>query len=391
MTTLAAALLWISIATLAWVYVLYPLLARTYGRMRPVRLAFDAQLPGLVTVGLAVHDGGHEIEARIANIVGDAVPFALEVVVVSDGSTDDTAEIVRRIQAQDEHIHLLDLSRRGQSAAQSAIFEAAHGDIVVLSDVETRFAPGCLAALVAPFSDRRVGCVTGTLRWHWDRRTATARDEGLYWRYEQAVRDWESRAGWLSAGTGALLAVRRSLFRPVPANASLDQMLPLYCRQSGSLILNATDAVGSDRGTASLAEQFASRLRIATQGIEANLRMSRHIAPWRQPGTFASIWSHKILRWATPLVVLIAAFAGAWLYLAGASALFLAPALATIAVALLALAGYVGLKTGRRVPLTGLALTIATVNLAFSLAWLNVIRRRPMGTWEPVAHPPIRT
>jgi cellulose synthase/poly-beta-1,6-N-acetylglucosamine synthase-like glycosyltransferase len=371
--------------------VLYPLLARVYGAIRPVRLAATDRVPGLVTVGLAVHDGAHEIGDRIANIVGDVVPFALEVVVVSDGSTDATGEMVRRLASQDARIHLLEVSRRGQSAAQSAIFEGAHGDVVVLSDVETRFSPGCLAALVAPLADPRVGCVTGILRWHWDMRTATARDEGLYWRYEQAVRAWESRAGWLSAGTGAMLAVRRSLFRPAPANASLDQMLPLYSRQSGHLVVLAADAVGSDRGTASLAEQFRSRLRIATQGIEANLRMSRYIAPWRQLGTFASMWSHKILRWATPFFVLLAVVSGAWLWLAGASALFLVPALVTLAVAVLALVGYLGLSAGRHVRLTGLALTIATVNIAFSLAWLNVIVRRPMGAWEPSSRPPATT
>jgi hypothetical protein len=382
MSSVALVLFWVSIGVLAWVYLLYPLLARAYGRLLPVRLVTSAEPPHLVTVGLAVHDGAAQIVERITDIVAEPVPFTLEVVVASDGSTDATGAIVSGMSAADARIRLLELSRRGQSAAQAAIFEAARGEVVVLTDIETRFAPGCLAALVAPFIDRRVGCTTGVLRWRWDARTATARDEGLYWRYEQAVRSWESRAGWLSAATGALLAVRRDLYRPAPAHASLDQMLPLYCRQAGALVVLAVDATGGDRGPATLSEQMASRVRIATQGIEANLRMSRHIVPWRQPGAFASLWSHKILRWASPFLGMIAAVGGAGLWLLSGDVGYGLVAALAVATGLLALIGYAGARSGRTIPGTGFALTIVAVNLAFATAWLNVLTRRRVRAWD---------
>jgi cellulose synthase/poly-beta-1,6-N-acetylglucosamine synthase-like glycosyltransferase len=385
--TLAATAFWGSIIVLAWVYVIYPLVARGYGRLFPVRLANAEKPPVLVTVGVAVHDGAAEIGERVADIVAQLLPFELEIIVASDGSTDETADVVRRLAASDRRIRLLELTRAGQSASQAAIFEAANGDVVVLTDLETRFAPGCVAALVRPFTDPRVGCVTGVLHFRWDARTATARDEGLYWRYEQAVRAWESRAGWLAAGTGALLAVRRRIFRRAPATASLDQMLPLYCRAAGSLVVVAADATGSDRGTASPGELVASRTRIATQGIEANLRMSARIRPWRQPGSFMAVWSHKILRWATPLAAALAVLGGVGMYLAGGSVIYLLPTAAAVLVGLLATAGYLGLRAGRPIPLTGLPMTIAGVNLAFGLAWLNVVLRRPMGAWESTPRP----
>lgn len=381
----AAIVFWGSILALAWVYVLYPLVARGYGRLSPVRLSKTDTPPALVTVGVAVHDGAEEIAARVADIVAQSVPFELEIVVASDGSTDQTADVVRQLAAADQRIRLLELARAGQSASQAAIFGAASGDVIVLTDLETRFAPGCLAALVAPFADPRVGCVTGVLHFRWNARTATARDEGLYWRYEQAVRAWESRAGWLTAGTGALLAARRPIYRPAPASASLDQMLPLYCRAADALVVVAADAIGSDRGTASPAELVASRTRIATQGIEANLRMSARITPWRQPGSFMAVWSHKILRWATPLAAALAVLGGVGMYVAGASAVYLLPPAAAVLGVLLAAVGYAGLRTGRHVPATGLPLTITAVNLAFGRAWLNVLLRRPMGAWEPAS------
>lgn len=374
--------MWGSIALLAWVYAAYPFVAMIYGRLRPVRLTPRLKSPALVTVGIAVHNGADELAERVADIRNQTTPFEVEILVASDGSTDDIAGAVGRVAAEDQQVRLLNLPRIGQSAAQASIFAAAKGEIVVLTDIETRFEPGCLEALVAAFDDPRVGCATGVLRWHYDKRTDTARHEGIYWRYEQQVRAWESRAGWLAAATGALLAARRTLYKSVPAHASLDQMLPLLARAEDQLVLVAPAAGGSDRGTAGLREQFRSRTRIATQGIEANLRMSLRIAPWRKPGSFLAIVSHKLLRWATPLFVGAAVIAGVVAFLNHAEVAYLLPLGLTVIVGLTALAGYLGMRLGRNLPLTGFPMTIVAVNLAFALAWVNVIARRRVGTWE---------
>ncbi|MEO6349194.1 MAG: glycosyltransferase [Candidatus Limnocylindrales bacterium] len=380
--TAALFFFWLALALLVWVYLGYPLVAAAWGRLRPVRFRADGSSPYLVTVGIAAHDAEANIAARVANVLAQRVPFELEVVVASDGSTDSSAAIVKAIAGADARVRLLDLPRIGQSAAQSAIFENARGDVVVLTDAETRFEDDCLAALVAPFASSRVGCVTGILRWRYDAQSHTARHEGVYWRYEQLVRGWESRAGWLSAGTGAVLAARRSLYRPAPAHASLDQMLPLYCRASGATVLVAPDAVGMDRGTASVSEQLRSRTRIATQGIEANLRMSLRIRPWRMPGAFVAIWSHKLLRWATPFLAVLAVLTGIALYAAGESWLYLLPLAFSAAGLVLAGMGYAAAPRRWRIPVVGLPTTIAVVNLAFAIGWLNVVLRRPVRVWE---------
>jgi cellulose synthase/poly-beta-1,6-N-acetylglucosamine synthase-like glycosyltransferase len=380
MTTIGLVLFWGSVGLLGWVYFGYPALAWLVGRLRPVRLREDSPLPGLVTVGLAVHQGGSDIEERLANILGQEIECELEVIVASDGSTDATDELVQRVAADDSRVRLLAMPRSGQSAAQSAIVEAATGEVIVLTDAETRFEPGFLRRLVAPFADPRVGCTTGVLGWHYDRRTDTARHEGLYWRYEQAVRRWESRAGWLAAGTGALLAVRRSVYEPVPAHASLDQMLPLLARAQGLLVLVVPEARGSDRGTSNPDEQFNSRIRIATQGIEANLRMTGRISPWRRPGPALAVWSHKILRWMTPWLVILVALAA--LLLVGAGEPGYALALVAI-VGFFALAGLGWLlrRIGRPMALATFPLTVVSVNAAFAIGWLNLLLGRRYGAW----------
>lgn len=377
---------WVPLALLAWVYVVYPLVALAWGRLRPVRLAATGSWPSLVSVGLAVHDGEAQLADRIANVFDQAVPFPIEVIVASDGSRDRTVAIATELATDNPRIRSLDLQRSGQSAAQSAIFEQARGEVVVLTDIDTRYEPGCLEDLVAPFADERVGCTTGVLRWHYDRRTPTAYHEGMYWRYEQRVRTWESRAGWLAAATGALLACRRELFGPIPAHASLDQMLPLHASERGRYVIALPCAIGRDEGTFSVSDQFRSRTRIATQGIEANLRMATRITPWRRPGAALAIWSHKLLRWTTPFLGGLVAAAGAVLYSLGEPVAYLVPLAIAAAIMVVAAIGYAGRRAGRSVPLTGLAVTIVTINAAFALGWLNVLLRRKIGAWEPGGH-----
>ena len=380
MTALASALFWAASLVLAWVYVGYPLFTLAWSRLRPVSLRRELAPPSLITIGAAVHDAGAEVEARIADILAQQYDGALEIIIASDGSTDETIGVAGRIAAGDERVRLLALPRVGQSSAQGAIFDAAGGEIVVLTDAETRFTPRFLTSLLAPFADPRVGCTTGLLRWRYDHQSDTARHEGLYWRYEQAVRRWESQAGWLTAGTGALLAARRSVYLPVPAHASLDQMLPLLARAAGLLVLAVPEAVGIDRGSSSAAEQFRSRVRIATQGIEANLRMARRITPWRRPGPALAIWSHKILRWLTPLLVILAAVAAVALVLLGQPA-YVLPLAAMVILLALAVIGLLARRGGRSLPLLTFPLTVLTVNAAFAFGWLNVLLRRRIRRW----------
>ena len=374
-------LFWVATGLLVWVYVGYPVAAWLAGRVRPFRVAPGDAEPRLVTVGIAAHDEVDQLAERIANVFDQEVPFAIEVVVASDGSTDGSAELVERLAADDDRIRLLDLPRGGQTAAQRAIFAAASGELVVLTDAETRFAPGCVAALVAPFADPRIGATTGRLAWLDVARTETSRTEGAYWRYEQWVRQLESRAGWLTAVTGALLAVRATAYRDVPDHASMDHLLPLAVRDQGLIVRAVPEAVASDRTVGGLREQFRNRSRTATRGIRANLSMAGRLTPWRRPSAFLAIWSHKILRWATPILALVAGGAALALGLGG-QPLWLVPVGLGVALLVLAGLGWLLRAVGRPIRLGSLPLAIVVVNLAFLNGWLNVLRGRRIETWH---------
>jgi cellulose synthase/poly-beta-1,6-N-acetylglucosamine synthase-like glycosyltransferase len=372
---------WVAIALLAWVYVGYPLALAIVARLRPFRPSTTGSPARLVSVGVAAHNEVAQLRARIANILEQDVPFELEVIVASDGSTDGSVELVEDVAAGDRRVRVLGLARGGQTASQRAIFEVAAGDVVVLTDAETRFAPGCLAALVAPLADPRVGMTTGRLAWLDQDRTDTSRSEGAYWRYEQMVRAVESRAGWLTSVTGALLAIRATAYREVPDHASMDHLLPLGVRDQGLVVVAVEGAVASDRTIGGLREQFRNRSRTATRGIRANLSMARRLTPWRRPTAFVAIWSHKILRWATPILAIVAGLC-ALLLAVGGQPVYWLPVGAGLAVAVLAWIGWVQRSRGRPAGLTRIPLAVVVVNLAFLNGWLNLALGRRIDTWH---------
>ena len=375
------AVFWASTVTLGWVYAGYPLLALLASRVRPFRLRATDPPPALVTVGIPARDEAAKLPGRIADILAQEVPFEIEVVVGSDGSTDHTASVVEAIGRGDPRVRVLALPEQGTAATQAAIFAAARGPIVVLTDAETRFAPGCLAALVRPFTDPRVGCTTGHLEWFYEATTGTARQEGAYWRYELAVRDVESRAGWLTAATGALLAVRRDRLRPSPSHVALDLLLPLLVRDQGLIVLAVPEARALDRGSSDERDQFRSRARIATRGIQTSLSMVHRLTPWRRPSAFLAVWSHKLLRWMTPWLGLAALGSSAALAVSGRVA-YLVPALGGLTVLVSGALGYAARRRGIRLPFTSFPVAVCVVNAAFAVGWLNLLRRRRVPSWR---------
>jgi len=380
---LLAALFLLAIGALAWVYAGYPVAVAIAARLHPFRLRADA-VPGTLTVAIAVHNEAGVIAERIANVLAQDSPDSpiVEVIVGSDGSDDATESVVAAIAAEDPRVKLLALPRAGQTPTQHALFAAALGDVVVLTDAETRFAPGALARLLAPFADARVGAATGRLEWRNEGATATSRNEGLYWRYERRIRDLESHAGWLTAVTGAFLAVRRTAYREVPPTASMDHLLPLYVREQGGVVVYVPDAVATDRPISGLREQFRSRTRTATRGIRANLSMVRRLAPWRRPAAAIAIWSHKLLRWATPLLAITAVVTALGLALGGVVVAWVVPTFAVLGALLAGLAHLI-VRAGRTPPrLLAFARAFGTVNWAFLVAWSNVVRGKGIETWR---------
>jgi len=162
----------------------------------------------------------------------------------------------------------------------------------------------------------------------------------------------------------------------------MDHLLPLYVREAGGLVVYVPGAVATDRPISGLREQLRNRTRTATRGIRANLSMVAALAPWRRPGPAVAIWSHKLLRWATPWFVIIVGVAGLVLGLGGQPVYLVAP-LAVAGLALTAAAGHLLIGAGRH-PWRAVTFvrSFAVVNIAFAIGWLNVLRGREIEVWH---------
>jgi poly-beta-1,6-N-acetyl-D-glucosamine synthase len=225
------AVFWLSVIAIAWVYFGYPAIVGYWARLRPRpvrRLEDGAALPA-VSIVIAARDEAERLPAKIENLLQLDYPASLrQIIVVSDGSTDGTIE---RLERYRHHIDIVELPRSGKAAALNAGVARARHEILVFSDARQPFARDALLALVANFADPEVGAVSGELILDCedgalDEGASTIGDGvGLYWRFEKWLRLQESTIWSMLGATGAIYALRRSLWQPLPPQTLLDDVL----------------------------------------------------------------------------------------------------------------------------------------------------------------------
>ncbi|GAA3923177.1 glycosyltransferase family 2 protein [Luteimonas lutimaris] len=318
MSVLAILAFWACAGVVAWVYAGYPLLvallADRFGD------ALEEPDPGRedftppITVVVAAYDEQARIGARIRDILAQDYPSdLLRVLVVSDGSSDRTAQAARDAADGDPRVEVLELPcNRGKATALNMAMERVHTPVVVFADARQRYAPHALRRLAAPFADPGIGSVSGELVIEDVAAVGTpTRAVGLYWRMERRLRADESRLEWLHGVSGAIHAVRRDCFRPLPPGTILDDMwIPLQVAFAGHRVWMARDAIAIDRASATPGEEFARKLRTLAGNWQLIARMPTLLHPRRNPLFFA--WfSHKFLRLLAPWALLLALAASA--------------------------------------------------------------------------------
>lgn len=300
----AAMTFWLSLLLVAYTYAGFPLLATWLARWRGTSPRESSQFPPL-TVVVAAYNEEARIAARVRDILAqDYPPERLQVLVVSDGSTDATAQ---RAQIGDARVRVLALeSNRGKACALNAALEHVETGLVAFTDVRQRYGASALRRLVAPFSDPTVGVVSGELVIGSDNRGASGEGVGLYWRMEKALRFAEARLGWLHGVSGAVYAMRRDLFRPLPAGTVLDDMwTPLQAILQGRRVWMARDAIAYDQPSGHSREEFDRKLRTLAGNWQLIMRLPVLLHPRRNP-VFVAWVSHKLLRLVAPWALLVA-------------------------------------------------------------------------------------
>ena len=298
-------LFWGSTGLLLYTHAGYPLLLRALaGPAPPEAHEGEAspphELPS-VSLIIAAYDEEEVIAAKVRGALALDYPRErLEVVVASDGSGDRTAARAREAGAD----LVLELPRGGKIRAQDRAVEEAAGEILAFSDANSTWAPDALRRLVGPFfEDERTGYVCGQVRFV---NVAGTNQEGLYWRYEMAVRELESRLAGVTAGNGAIYAVRREAYLVVDPRMSHDLSFPFNLVKRGWRALYAPEARAEEKMVPSIEGEFARKRRMMSHAwaivLEGGL-----LSPRGYPATYAlEILSHRVLRYGSPFLHLAA-------------------------------------------------------------------------------------
>lgn len=287
-----------SLLVVAYVYFGYGaliwLISRCVGE--EPRLLSD-ELP-TVSVVIAAYNEAPIIGARIENVLGLDYPFdRLELLIVTDGCTDATEEVVLRYAKRDPRVRLLTRSvRSGKVNALNAVIPQATGEIIVGSDANCFFRPDCLRQLVRHFGDAKVAMVAGE-KCIQQGEGSVSLGEGLYWRYESWLKTLDSKVSTALGATGEVFALRKQCFRPLPKDAIIeDFMLSMGLVQQGFRVVYEPAAIATEEASASFADEFKRKVRIVAGGWQAVVRLWPLLWPTRGLIWFQYI-SHRVLRW----------------------------------------------------------------------------------------------
>jgi cellulose synthase/poly-beta-1,6-N-acetylglucosamine synthase-like glycosyltransferase len=299
-------LFWASATAVLFAYVGYPvllwLLARWFGRPTQTPADNRRDLPSLSLL-IAAHNEEAVVEERIRNALRmDYPPEKLEIVVASDGSVDKTPEIVRRYA--DRGVRLLDyVRRRGKAATLNAAFSELKGEIVLLSDANTFTDTTAARKIVRWFADPQVGVVCGRLVLT-DPETGGNADS-LYWKYETFLKRCEGRLGALLGSNGAIYAIRKELYSPIPNDTIVDDfVIPLQAKlRTGCAIVYDCEAVAREETAKDVRAEFHRRSRIGAGGFQS-IRLLWPLLNPRRGWVAFTFMSHKIFRWLCPFFML---------------------------------------------------------------------------------------
>lgn len=364
------AVFWICFAVTFYAYAGYALLLRLTGRRLPVA---SAPITPTVSIVIAARNEEANLRAKLENLRAlDYPPEQIEILVVSDGSTDGTAALLE----SDPGVTAIVLAASGGKAnALNLAVARARGELLWMLDARQRVEPDALRELASCFADPCVGAVSGELLLEAADGAAAGEALGIYWKIEKAVRKLESASGSVVGVTGAIYAMRRSLYVPIPPGTILDDVLiPMGVARAGSRVLFQPRAIARDRIFAEPGKEFARKVRTLTGNYQL-----LQLAPWlltpANPLLFRLV-SHKLLRLLVPfLLVAMLVTAG----LAQGTTFRLLFALQVVFYGLAAL-GTLSAGTRRFKPVA-IAQTFAMLNVAAAVALFSFVTRRK-GLWS---------
>jgi peptidoglycan/xylan/chitin deacetylase (PgdA/CDA1 family) len=296
MATLAA----LSLAILGYIYIGYPLLLALAVRVRGARPVRRGDALPRVSLVISAYNEEEVIGRKLDNTLQLDYPRELlDVVVVSDASTDRTDEIASEYAARHGVVLARQSERAGKTAGLNRTVPTLRGDIVVFSDANAMYEAGALKMLVRNFGDPAVGCVTGQARYVEGSRTAADAGERTYWGYEIYLKTLETAIGSTVGGDGAIYAIRAHLWKPLPSSGINDFLNPLQIVDAGWRAVYEPEAICYEETAGTPAREYRRRVRIVSRSWQAVFQAPGVLNPFHTGWFAVSLVSHKMLRWLT--------------------------------------------------------------------------------------------
>jgi cellulose synthase/poly-beta-1,6-N-acetylglucosamine synthase-like glycosyltransferase len=376
-------LFWISVFIIFYTYIGFPLIVVLRGLWlgRPIQQETITSYP-TVSIVIAAYNEAKNIAEKLDNILSMDYPRdRLEVVIASDGSTDGTDAIVERYK---EHgVKLLSLPRSGKAVALNSAVASSKGEILVFSDANSMYKSDAILELVRPFVDPKVGGVAGNQVYRSENSGGTSRDgERAYWNFDRMLKRFQGKSGNTLAATGAIYAIRRSLFRLIPDGVSDDFVTSTAVIVQGYRLVFAPDAIAYEPVAATSKVEFGRKVRVIVRSWRAFIFMRELLNPFRYKFYAIQLFSHKILRYLVvfPLILLFLASLLLW----NVSPFYQLAAVMQILFYMFAVSGLLmgNTRFGRMKFLT-IPFYFCMVNAASLVAIIKVMGGHQVKHWEP--------
>ena len=299
------AIFWAALFLVVYTYLIYPALLwlLAAGRKMP-EYAPLSEWPTASLI-IAAHNEEAVLRTKLENALAMDYPAEqLDILVVSDASTDGTDRIAAEFAARGVRLHRQEV-RGGKTEAQNAGVRLARGQFLAFSDANSMYAPSALKRLLAPFADERIGCVCGELQYANPDDQGAGKGEGLYWRYEQFLKRRESLLSSALGANGAIYALRRALFVELRGDIISDFVAPLHAWRRGFRIAYEPTAVATEYSSVRFGDEFRRRRRIVSRSLYGLWTEAGVLNPFAHFFFAFQMFSHKLLRWLVPVWLLV--------------------------------------------------------------------------------------
>ncbi len=374
-------LFWGAFAILFYIYLGYPLLLLLVRAIKGITPIQQQDFEPHVTLIISAYNEAATIRAKIKNSLALVYPRdKLEILVVSDASSDETDQIVSKYAAQG--ITLLRMEQRGgKTLGLNHAVSIAKGDILIFSDANAFYDEKVVQKLVRNFSDQKVGYATGASLYVETKTSFVGWCEDLYWNYDLKIKGLESSLGSMIGADGALYAIRKELYTPLRSTDINDFVNPLQIIALGFRGIFEPEAICHEETVNQFGEEYRRKVRIVSRSLRGLMRVSILLNPFRFGFYSIQLISHKLLRWLTPLFILSLALSNIVLWSQ-------APLYKTIGLLqgffyLLTLLGFSLSKIGIRSRMFYLPYYFCLMNVASLHGMWKSLRGSAPTTWEP--------